>query len=160
MRDKRDSNPQIPHIRQARPDDRASWARLRRALWPHCSDHKHNLEVEQLLRSDGVVFVAEDHQGSLIGFAEVSLRHDHVDGASICPVPYLEGWFVEASFRKQGIGRALMEAVELWAISRGYTELASDAEIENSLSIRLHKSLGFSEVDRNVTFLKTLSSGK
>jgi len=48
-------------------------------------------------------------------------------------VPYLEAWFVEASFRKQGIGRALMNALEQWAISRGFTELASDAEIETLL---------------------------
>src|SRR4030095_3120154 len=110
----------------------------------------------QLLKSEGAVFLAEDTQGNVIGFAEVSLRHDHVDGASISPVPYLEAWFVETSFRKQGIGRARMNAVEQWAISRGYSELASDADIENSLSIRLHKLLGFSEIDRNVTFLKTL----
>ena len=112
----------------------------------------------QLLKSEGVVFVAENDQAELIGFAEVSLRQDHVDGASISPVPYLEAWFVEASFRMQGVGRALIGAVERWATSRGYTELASDAEIENSLSIRLHKQLGFAEIDRNVTFLKMLTS--
>ena len=148
----------ITCIREAQPVDKDSWLRMRRSLWPQCSDQKHALEMDQLLKSDGVVLVAEDGQGALAGFAEVSLRQDHVDGASISPVPYLEGWFVEPRFRKQGIGRALMNAVERWAISRGYTELASDAELENSLSIRLHKRLGFLEVDRNVTFLKKLSS--
>ena len=103
-----------------------------------------------------MVFVAENYDGKLIGFAEVSLRSDHVDGASISPVPYLEGWFVEARYRKRGIGRVLIEAVERWATARGYTELASDAEVGNLLSIRLHKRLGFSEMDRNVTFLKKL----
>jgi aminoglycoside 6'-N-acetyltransferase I len=52
----------------------------------------------------------------------------------------------------------LIQAVERWAMARGHTELASDAELENSLSIRLHKRLGFSEVDRHVTFLKKLKS--
>jgi aminoglycoside 6'-N-acetyltransferase I len=145
-------------IRKAQPVDKDSWLNMRHSLWPQCSDHKHALEMDQLLKSDGVVLVAEDYQGNLVGFAEVSLRHDHVDGASISPVPYLEAWFVEARFRKQGVGRALMNAVEQWAISRGYSELASDAELENSLSIRLHKLLGFSEIDRNVTFLKKLPS--
>ena len=133
---------------------------MRHALWPACPEHKHRLEIDQLLGSKGTVLVAENEQGNLVGFAEVSLRHDHVDGASTCPVPYLEGWFVEAGFRKQGIGRSLMEAVERWAGSRGYTELASDAEIENLLSIRLHRRLGFSEIDRNVTFLKRLPPRK
>src|SRR5438552_7225529 len=147
-------------IRPARPRDRASWLRLRRSLWPRCSDHKHRLEMAQLAKSGGIVLVAENSRGRLIGFAEVSLRHDHVDGASICPVPYLEAWFVEPSFRKRGLGRLLIDAVEHWAGTRGYTELASDALIENTLSISLHKRLGFSEIDRNVTFLKALSRGK
>jgi len=150
----------VPRIRQAAPEDRASWVRLRRSLWPHCSEQKHELESGQLLKSGGVVFVAEAEHNDLIGFAEVSLRQDHVDGASICPVPYLEGWFVEASFRRQGVGRALIAAVEQWAILRGYSELASDAELGNTLSIRLHKLLGFSEIERNVTFLKPLKALK
>jgi aminoglycoside 6'-N-acetyltransferase I len=150
----------IPRIRPAQPQDKAAWLRLRRLLWPHCPNQKHELEITQVLDSHGVVFVAEDQQGALIGFAEVSLRRDHVDGATISPVPYLEGWFVEESVRKQGIGRALIDAVEKWAIERGYPELASDAEIENTLSIRLHKLLGFSEIDRNVSFLKRLAASR
>jgi aminoglycoside 6'-N-acetyltransferase I len=146
-------------IRQARPEDRAAWARLRHALWPDCSEHKHRLEICQVLDSEGVVFVAENDDKKLIGFAEFSLRSDHVDGASISPVPYLEGWFVEARYRKRGVGRALIEAVERWAMTHGYAELASDAELENALSIRLHKRLGFAEIDRNVTFLKRLNPG-
>lgn len=113
--------------------------------------------MRQVLRSKGPVFLAENGKGRVIGLAEVSVRRDHVDGATICPVPYLEAWYVDASYRKQGVGKALMEAVESWAVSLGFRELASDAEIENRLSIRLHRRLGFVEVDRNVTFLKTLN---
>lgn len=145
-------------VREARPDDGATWLRLRRALWPECPAQKHEREIGQLLQSDGVVLVAEDDQSNLVGFAEVSLRRDHVDGATISPVPYLEGWFVNAAFRGQGVGRALIDAAEQWAIGRGYTELASDAELGNTLSIALHARLGFSEVERNVTFLKKLNS--
>ncbi len=145
-----------PQIRPATDQDHGSWFRLRRSLWPRCPDKKHELEITQLLRSEGIAFLAETDDGEIIGLAEVSLRRDHVDGASICPVPYLEGWFVDAAFRGQGVGRALIAAVEGWAIERGYSELASDAEIENALSIRLHRQLGFTEIDRNVTFLKTL----
>ena len=147
------------HIRQARPEDKTAWLRLRRSLWPRCSEEKHALEIGQLLASKGVVFVVENDSGHLLAFAEVSLRHDHVDGATISPVPYLEAWFVEEGFRKQGVGRSLMAAVEEWAIAGGYAELASDAEIDNQLSIRLHQQLGFSEIDRNVTFLKKLRTG-
>ncbi len=51
-----------------------------------------------------------------------------------------------------------MDAIEDWASSHGYSELASDAEIGNILSIRLHEQLGFTEMERNVTFLKILTS--
>lgn len=32
----------------------------------------------------------------------VSIRADHVEGASITPVPYLEGWYVAAAYRGRG----------------------------------------------------------
>jgi aminoglycoside 6'-N-acetyltransferase I len=147
----------VPRIREAQSDDRAPWLRMRRALWPDCPEDKHALEIGQLLQSDGAVLVAEDEQSRLLGFAEVSLRHDHVDGASISPVPYLEGWFVEPGFRGRGVGRALIAAVEQWAIAKGFTELASDAELSNTRSIELHARLGFAEVERNVTCLKKLA---
>ncbi len=65
--------------------------------------------------------------------------------------------FCPAPYRRQGVGRLLMDAVMGWAISGVYSELASDAEAENSLSIMLHKQLGFTEIDRNVSFLKKLA---
>jgi hypothetical protein len=40
----------------------------------------------------------------------------------------------------------------------GYSEIASDAEIQNSRSIRLHSRLGFREVSRTVHFVKTLGN--
>jgi len=147
-----------PSIRLAQAADKPAWLRLRQSLWPECPAHKHALEMRQLLGSDGAVFLAETDQ--VIGFAEVSVRHDHVEGASISPVPYLEGWFVQEAFRGQGVGRLLLEAVERWATSRGYTELASDAELDNSVSIRLHHRLGFDEIGRNVSFLKRLKPGR
>lgn len=144
-------------VREAEPRDRAAWLRLRQELWPDCSDEKNALEMSQVTNSGGVVFVAEDERGNVIAFLDVSLRRDHVDGSTISPVPYLEGWYVRPEFRSRGIGRALIACAEQWAVSRGYTEFASDALIENELSIRLHKQLGFAEIDRNVTFLKKLA---
>src|SRR5438105_1207252 len=107
-----------PHIREARRQDKAAWLKMRRALWPQCPNYKHRLEISQLLKSRGVVFIAENGRRQPVGFAELSLRCDHVDGASTSPVPYLEAWFVNPSSRKQGVGRALINAVERWAIAR------------------------------------------
>lgn len=143
-------------IRAATEEDQGQWLRLRRTLWPDCDDDMHRLEMSQTLSSDGIVFVAEQEGVGLVGFAEVSLRHDHVDGASITPVPYLEGWFVDSRFRRRGIGRSLVAAAERWAAERGCTEFASDAEIDNHTSIVVHKTLGFREGNRTVHFIKTI----
>ena len=71
-------------------------------------------------------------------------------------VGYVEGWYVDADLRGKGIGRALMARSEAWAKKMGFTELASDAELENDASIRAHGALGFRETFRLVHFVKSL----
>jgi len=147
------------NYRAAQTADRPGWIAMRHALWPECPLARHTLEVEQLLKGDGVVAVAE-LEGQLVGFAEISIRRDHVEGTRAVPVPYLEGWFVQADCRGRGVGRGLMAFVERWAVERGFGELASDAEIENLRSIELHAKSGFTEVGRSVHFVKTLGRKK
>ena len=140
--------------------DRPKWIRLRKALWPDCPKERHALEMEQLLRSDGVILLAEELDGQALGFAEVSIRQDHVEGTRSVPVPYLEGWYVIPGHRRRGIGRMLIESAEEWALQEGYTELGSDAEIDNPDSIRAHSKLGFREVGRTVHYVRTLDAPK
>ena len=49
-----------------------------------------------------------------------------------------------------------MAAAETWAGERGYTEIASAALIDNLLSERAHRALGFLEVERTIHFRKDL----
>ena len=93
----------------------------------------------------------------MIGFLEVHLR-DYAEGAeSSSPVGYLEGLYVDSEYRRQGIGGALVRAGEQWAWSQGCTEIASDAQIDNAVSIELHRRMGYAEVERQVCFLKRLA---
>lgn len=96
--------------------------------------------------------------GSLGGFAEVSVRHDHVEGTDASPVAYLEGWYVEPDLRGAGVGRQLLAAVGRWAATRGFRELARDSELENQPAIEAHLRCGFREVGRNVQFVKPVAS--
>ena len=143
-------------LRIAKPEDRTGWEQLRFQLWPECPLERHRLEIEQLLAGSGVVALASVGK-ELVGFAEVSTRVDHVEGTTSAPVAYLEGWYVAEKFRGQGIGRALLAFAEKWAADHGIQELASDAELTNADSIRLHKTAGFREVGRSVHFVKSLS---
>ncbi len=101
------------------------------------------------------VFLAESDRAEPLGFLELSVRA-FSDGCDSMPVPHVEGWYVEATARATGVGRALMRAAEEWARTRGFTELASDSELENSAAQRAHMACGFAEVDRLVKFRKVL----
>lgn len=72
------------------------------------------------------------------------------------PVAFLEGIYVAAEHRRQGIAARLVDAVAAWATSLGCREFASDAPLENELSQEVHKALGFRETERVVFFRKVL----
>src|SRR5438309_9328522 len=129
-------------IRPLEPHEHSEWLRLRRALWPDCSEAMHAREMEEYAKSEGgrSVFVLAREDGRLGGFAEVSIR-DRVDGSMSARVAYLEGWFVEPDFRGKGHGRKLVAAAERWATARGLTEIASDVELDNPAGLAAHEAL-------------------
>jgi aminoglycoside 6'-N-acetyltransferase I len=135
----------------------AAYCRLRIALWPNCAE-ECEAEVRQILDSPerGAAFLALTATGEPAGFIEMSLR-SYAEGASGSPVPFIEGWFVESAHRRRGMGRALVKAGEEWAAARGFREIGSNAELENTVSIEAHMCLGYREVERNVCFLKQLN---
>jgi aminoglycoside 6'-N-acetyltransferase I len=143
-------------IRRAKDADRDEWFRMRTELWPDCPSGRHQLEIEQLKESGGIVFVAEREDGALGGFLELSIRRDAVPGARSTPIPYIEGWFVDKDLRGRGVGTELVRAAEGWARARAFSEIASDAVIDNEGSIRAHAALGFHETSREVHFIKAL----
>ena len=144
-------------IRKAKKSDSNEYMRMRKLLWPGCSDERHQLETDIILSSSGVVIVAAVSESNLIGFAEISIRSDHVEGTRESPVPYLEGWYVDREYRGQGIGKALIKSAEEFSLQLGYSELASDAELDDQESITIHKNIGFKEVGRTVHFVKKIN---
>src|SRR5690606_33673260 len=118
------------------------WARMREALWPSDNPGEHAIEIARFLAGDrrdpAEVFIAFDDAGEAIGFAEASIR-PYAEGCYSGRVAYLEGWYVEPSHRRHGIGARLVRAIEDWGRAMGCTELASDALIDNSISIAAHR---------------------
>ncbi len=153
---------------QVRPvvlTDQPEWVRMRSALWPSDGANEHAEEVVAFFASHSFrwsqsflawqILVAERPSGGLCGFVEASIR-PHVDGCVSHPVGYVEGWYVDPDMRRQGIGRKLLEATERWAVLQGCKEMASDADLENTVSHAAHKALGFDESERLVHFRKWL----
>ena len=136
-------------------------SRLFFALWPDGRLAEYQEEARAILAGSPpstlplVVFVA-DVDGVVVGFIEVGLR-SHADGCDARhPVGFIEGWYVESSHRKSGVGRALMRTAEQWARAQGCHELGSDTWIDHESSQRAHEALGFEVVDRCVHFKKAL----
>lgn len=134
------------------PKDRREYQALREKLWPDCSDADNDV---WFARTDAATFLAFRGDGTPCGFVEVGSR-PYAEGCDSSPVGYVEGWWVDQDMRRKGVGRALFDAAEDWARSKGYTEIASDALIDNDVSHAAHRACGYAEVERLVTFRKSL----
>lgn len=145
------------HVREFKSTDRKPWLEMRAELWPHCDAERHVSEMHAYFSSGGLLttFVAEDENGTLRGFVEGSLRPS-AEGCTTRPVGYLEGIYVVPDFRRQGVARRLVAALERWAGSHGCTEFASDCHHDNEASIRLHVSLGFEVAKQLVHFRREI----
>jgi aminoglycoside 6'-N-acetyltransferase I len=145
-------------VRAMAARDRAAWARMRGALWPDEGLQAHDEAIEEILRSaDAWGFVAETPDGTAVGFAELALRK-YANGCDARPVPFLEGIWVEAPFRRQGIGARLMEHIAAFAAAGGFHEIGSDTPIDNRAAQVAHLAWGFSETERVVYFRKLLKA--
>ncbi len=147
-------------IRPVQRSDRNEWQRMRSSLYfdpdpREVADWFDAAEQGGTARVGVAVLVAERDDGSLAGFVEIGSRN-YAEGCSTTPVAYLEGWYVDPDARRAGLGARLLESAEQWALRHGYTELASDTELGNDLSLATHLALGFEEVERQICFRKTL----
>jgi aminoglycoside 6'-N-acetyltransferase I len=150
------------NVRAGRGDDLEQVTALRTALWPEGTADEHRAEARAILSGTPpstlplAILVAEDRE-TLAAFVEVGLR-SHADGCDgRQPVGFIEGWYVLPEYQRRGTGRALMEAAEAWACEHGARELASDALVDNVVSLQAHAALGFEIVDRCVHYRKTIA---
>lgn len=144
-------------VHRAGEADKAAWLALRHALWPHSPLAELAAEIDGMSVGDSeIAFLARDDDGQPIGLAEVSVRHDYVNGCETSPVGFLEGIFVVPDKRRHGVARLLAAAAEGWARQQGCVEFASDAALDNVVSHRMHRALGFAETQRVVFFRKRL----
>lgn len=110
---------------------------------------------EIVLKEDARVFIK--YEGDIpIGFAQCQLRHDYVEGTETSPVGYLEGIFVKEGYKHKGYAKELLLCCENWARIKGCKEFASDCELDNAISLKFHKAVGFTEANRIICFTKKL----
>lgn len=143
-------------VKQAELSDLYDIAELAFELWPEHTIDELKDEMEEFISDkDNVIFLHFDGDIAT-GFAQCALRTDYVEGTETSPVGYLEGIFVRAERRQDGIGTELLEACEDWARQNGCTEFASDCELSNDDGFSFHIRSGFSAVNRIICFTKQL----
>ena len=126
-------------------------------LWP---DAKRNDELEfyfnAVMKPSYTAYLIKN-EFEYFGFILLSLRTDYVEGTYCSPVCYIEGIYIKKSFRRCRLASELIQSAVRWGLINGCMEMASDTDIDNTLSIDFHKSLGFKEVNRVVCFSRQLS---
>lgn len=145
-------------VRPLHESDLNEWFRLRKLLWDENEDEDHRAEMLDILghTDSQLVLVADSGNGRLIGFLEASIR-PFVEDCETDHVGYLEGWYVEPDFRRNGVGGELVKLAERWARQKGCTEMASDAEVGNEKSLAAHSKLGYEVTSRLIHLRKELA---
>lgn len=142
-------------IRKAAQGDLAALSYLAVQLFGDTLEEQRE-EIKGLLQSEDAQFFLCFDNDMPVGFAQVQLRYDYVEGTSSSPVGYLEGIFVEKPYRRRGYAKVLLSACEVWAREKGCIEFASDCEIGNETSIQFHGAMQFQEANKIVCFKKKL----
>ena len=125
-------------------------------MWDSHTVEQLEKEFTETLGSENSIFFIKYANDLSVGFAQCGLRTDYVEGTGSSPVGYLEGIFVNESYRKNGYARELLRACEMWAKEKGCTEFASDCELGNNGSLSFHIAVGFEEANRIICFRKDI----
>lgn len=114
-------------IREARLDDLVDFLRLGRqfaALAGEPFDRESLVQhVEWIIEGENTVaFVFDDEQVGIIGivagiYFPTFWDSEHISASELW-------WFVDSEFREAGVGTALMDALESWAMDRGANRLS------------------------------------
>jgi ribosomal protein S18 acetylase RimI-like enzyme len=108
------------------------------------------LLADWLNHSDGAILLAEA-DGRAVGLLHVWLRRTP-DIPILVPRRYAEidNIAVDAAYRGRGIGRALMEAAERWALERGASEDELTVWEFNHGAFAFYKELGYATISRRM----------
>lgn len=129
---------------------------LANKLWPEADYNELYEDFREIIdKNDEICFLIYENKVP-VGFIHASTRYDYVEGSQGSPVGYIEGVYVEEDHRRKGFSKSLVKEVEKWAKDKGYSELASDCELENEDSIAFHNGLDFTEANRIVCFIKEI----
>ena len=140
-------------IRRATMDDVPAIAEISREFGyePTAADVAVSLQ-DLLTRVDHAVFVAE-LQGSVQGWGHARINRQ-LESPRYAEIA---GLVVTRSQRSQGIGAAIVGAIEQWAWSQGERSLRVRSNVVRERAHRFYLRQGYAELKQQKTFVKPLS---
>jgi aminoglycoside 6'-N-acetyltransferase I len=144
-------------VRRATAADHPSWAAMLARLHDDMSAAEWEAALATFVKlpEPYVGFLAFTDAGEPVGMVDVRIRN-YAEGAPDLVAPYVEDLWVDPDFRRHGVAGDLLKAVEEWARQQGFDWLGSDARLDNEVSHRWHRAVGFEETERLVVFGKPL----
>ena len=101
---------------------------------------------------ENAMFVAEDEDGLIIGWAHVCGIH-LLESEGYAEVG---GLVTDCNFRRRGIGRALMQAVEEWSKANGFTNTRLRSGMHREEAHLFYTRIGYEAVKTSMLFRKNL----
>lgn len=136
----------------------SEWLSMATQLWPEYDPRELSQTVADGIQSKKYRrLLCQNEPGVYVGFIDLSLRHDYVEGSSTTPVGYIEGVFVKPEFRNMGVGKFMVAEAGKWAKQNGCSEIGSDTSLTNIDSQNFHERVGFEKSDVVVHFIKKLA---
>jgi len=138
-------------LRSAHLSDAPTLAVLATQLgYPTRSDEAEARLREVLALPGGAVLVAEDEEGSVIGWIHVFGAH-RIEAAPFAEIAAL---VVDETRRGRGTGAALVEAAAEWAERHGFRSLRVRSNIVRERTHAFYERLGFARSKTQVVFVK------
>jgi len=132
----------------------SEWVALGVEFWSKHPAENIRKDFERMLGSKNEQSFICIKNNKPIGFINLAIRSDYVEGSKTSPVGYLEGIYVKKAYRKKGIAKLLFKEAEKWFKAKYVKEIGSDAMATNIVSQKFHKNLGFTKGETIVHFIK------
>jgi GNAT superfamily N-acetyltransferase len=127
-------------IREPRDSDAPRLATLLAELGYPTSAEKIPARLVRLGRSEGAVALVAELDSRVVGLitahAYTSIHHDH-------DVVYITSLVVAESARRFGVGRRLVEAIEIWTRNRGGGRVSVNTALPRKDAQEFYRRIGF-----------------
>jgi len=139
-------------VRRAAAADAARIAELSGVLGYPVEERLMSQRLAHLLaREDNAVFVAVDDR-AVVGWIH-GAEHELLEIGRLCEIL---GLVVDSAARRGGAGRALIDAIERWAASRGVGQVSVRSNIVRVESHPFYERLGYARVKTQHSYRKAL----